>query len=53
MSSPPTDPVSESRRDLSHLSVYTIDDPSTEEVDDGLSVESLTTTGGSGSTKIW
>jgi exoribonuclease-2 len=33
--------LQESRLDLSHLKVYTIDDESTQEIDDGLSVETL------------
>ncbi len=36
--SPPKDPDSQ-RLDLTHLKVYTIDDESTEEIDDGLSIE--------------
>lgn len=36
---PPADPDAASRVDLTHLSVYTIDDASTRDVDDGLSVE--------------
>lgn len=40
--SPPSDPDFE-RLDLTHLKVYTIDDESTAEIDDGLSVEILTT----------
>ncbi|GAB4215261.1 MAG: ribonuclease R [Synechococcales cyanobacterium] len=36
---PPPDPCP--RRDLTHLHTYTIDDASTEEIDDGLSLESL------------
>ena len=39
LSSPTTD--DEHRTDLTHLKVYTIDDESTEEIDDGLSVETL------------
>ena len=38
--SPPKDPDSQ-RLDLTHLKVYTIDDESTEEIDDGLSIEYL------------
>lgn len=38
--SPPPDPDSE-RLDLTHLKTYTIDDESTQEIDDGLSVEYL------------
>ena len=37
---PPPDPDS-SRADLTHLKVYTIDDESTQEIDDGLSLETL------------
>jgi exoribonuclease II len=37
---PPADPDPD-RLDLTHLKVYTIDDESTSEIDDGLSVESL------------
>lgn len=36
---PPPDPDAATRRDLTHLTVYTIDDESTTEIDDGLSVE--------------
>lgn len=39
LQSPPKDPDSDRRVDLTHLKVYTIDDESTEEIDDGLSVE--------------
>jgi exoribonuclease-2 len=35
----PADPDAASRVDLTHLSVYTIDDASTRDVDDGISVE--------------
>lgn len=38
--SPPADPDRD-RLDLTHLKVYTIDDESTQEIDDGLSVEDL------------
>jgi exoribonuclease-2 len=38
--SPPPDPDS-NRLDLTHLKVYTIDDESTQEIDDGLSLEVL------------
>ncbi len=38
LESPPLDPDS-NRLDLTHLKVYTIDDESTEEIDDGLSIE--------------
>ncbi len=37
------------RLDLTHLKVYTIDDESTSEIDDGLSIEKLP----DGTTKIW
>jgi exoribonuclease-2 len=37
---PPPDPERD-RQDLTHLKVYTIDDESTAEIDDGLSVETL------------
>lgn len=47
--SPPTDPDSK-RLDLTHLKVYTIDDESTEEIDDGLSIEYL---GDERSPKLW
>jgi exoribonuclease II len=40
LTSPPIEPDSD-RFDLTHLKVYTIDDESTEEIDDGLSVEYL------------
>jgi exoribonuclease II len=40
ITSPPPDP-DPNRVDLSHLKVYTIDDESTKEIDDGLSVEFL------------
>ncbi len=39
--SPPADPDENNRLDLTHLKVYTIDDESTQEIDDGLSVEYL------------
>ncbi len=41
LSSPPPDPDAAHRLDLTHLKVYTIDDESTREIDDGLSVELL------------
>ena len=41
LASLPPDPDASSRLDLTHLRVYTIDDASTTEVDDGLSVERL------------
>lgn len=40
LSNPPPDP-DEKRLDLTHLKVYTIDDESTQEIDDGLSIEIL------------
>jgi len=40
LDSPPPDPDTH-RLDLTHLKVYTIDDESTQEIDDGLSVETL------------
>lgn len=45
---PPPDP-DDNRRDLTHLKVYTIDDESTSEIDDGLSLESLP----GGRSRIW
>ncbi|GBO53110.1 exoribonuclease II [Pseudanabaena sp. lw0831] len=48
-----TDPIPDNmqhlRRDLTHLHVYTIDDISTTEIDDGLSIETLA----DGSKRIW
>ncbi|KAF5829392.1 hypothetical protein DUNSADRAFT_16161 [Dunaliella salina] len=41
LSSPPEDKCASSRTDLTHLRCYTIDDASTTEVDDGISVTSL------------
>mmetsp|Transcript_28093 Transcript_28093/g.75873 ORF Transcript_28093/g.75873 Transcript_28093/m.75873 type:complete len:959 (+) Transcript_28093:112-2988(+) len=41
LSSPPEDKCASSRIDLTHLRCYTIDDASTTEVDDGISVTSL------------
>jgi exoribonuclease-2 len=40
LQSPPPDPDQE-RLDLTHLKVYTVDDVSTQEIDDGLSLETL------------
>lgn len=40
LDSPPPDP-DPNRLDLTHLKVYTIDDESTQEIDDGLSIEDL------------
>lgn len=48
LSSPPTDP-DQQRLDLTHLKVYTIDDESTREIDDGISLESLP----NGRQRIW
>ena len=47
--SPPNDSDSD-RLDLTHLKVYTIDDESTEEIDDGLSIEYL---GEDRSPRLW
>lgn len=41
LESPPPDPDANLRQDLTHLKAYTIDDESTREIDDGLSVEVL------------
>jgi len=41
LATPPSDPDAERRVDLTALSVFTVDDASTTEVDDGLSVEQL------------
>ena len=46
--SPPPD-LDENRLDLTHLKVYTIDDESTQEIDDGLSVEILS----DGRERLW
>ncbi|MGD1850471.1 MAG: ribonuclease catalytic domain-containing protein, partial [Cyanophyceae cyanobacterium] len=46
---PPPDPDGENRLDLTHLKLYTIDDESTREIDDGLSIEILE----DGREKIW
>ena len=48
LTSPPPDP-SPNRLDLTHLKVYTIDDESTVEIDDGLGVEFLAT----GQQRLW
>ncbi|MGB3309930.1 MAG: ribonuclease R family protein [Nodosilinea sp.] len=40
LQSPPPDPDAQ-RLDLTHLKVYTVDDASTQEIDDGLSLETL------------
>lgn len=46
---PPEDPDN-NRLDLTHLKVYTIDDESTQEIDDGLSIEDR---GAGGSPRLW
>jgi exoribonuclease-2 len=46
---PIPDNIQHLRRDLTHLHVYTIDDISTTEIDDGLSIETLA----DGSKRIW
>ncbi|MGB5974386.1 MAG: ribonuclease R family protein, partial [Nodosilinea sp.] len=46
--SPPPDPDAH-RLDLTHLKVYTVDDASTQEIDDGLSLETLA----DGSQRLW
>ena len=46
---PIPDRMGDLRRDLTHLHVYTIDDISTTEIDDGLSIETLA----DGSKRIW
>jgi exoribonuclease II len=48
LTSPPPDP-DPNRLDLTHLKVYTIDDESTREIDDGLSVEMLA----DGQQRLW
>lgn len=49
LSDPPPDPDACRRLDLTHLTVYTVDDASTTEVDDGLSV----TTDEAGNRLLW
>ncbi len=49
VTAPIPDNMQELRRDLTHLHVYTIDDISTTEIDDGLSIETLA----DGSKRIW
>ncbi len=49
LAEPIPDSMQELRKDLTHLHVYTIDDISTTEIDDGLSVETLE----NGSRRIW
>lgn len=47
--SPPQDTDAATRRDLTHLAVFTVDDAGTTEVDDGLSVERLP----DGGVRLW
>ena len=49
LAKPIPDSMQELRKDLTHLHVYTIDDISTTEIDDGLSIETLA----DGSKRIW
>jgi exoribonuclease II len=49
LTNPPVDLDAAHRRDLTHLKVYTIDDESTQEIDDGLSLELLP----DGRQKLW
>jgi exoribonuclease II len=49
LTNPPVDLDVSHRRDLTHLKVYTIDDESTQEIDDGLSLEMLP----DGRQKLW
>lgn len=49
MTNPIPDSMQQLRRDLTHLHVYTIDDISTTEIDDGLSIETLS----DGGKRIW
>jgi exoribonuclease II len=49
LTNPPIDPDESHRVDLTHLKVYTIDDESTQEIDDGLSLETLP----DGRQKLW
>ncbi|TVU52684.1 MAG: RNB domain-containing ribonuclease [Arthrospira sp. PLM2.Bin9] len=49
LQSPQPDPDQDRRFDLTHLKVYTIDDESTREIDDGVSLEFLE----DGTQKIW
>jgi exoribonuclease-2 len=49
LTTPIPDNMQALRRDLTHLHVYTIDDISTTEIDDGLSIETLA----NGSKRIW
>lgn len=49
LTAPIPDNMQDLRRDLTHLHVYTIDDISTTEIDDGLSIETLS----DGGKRIW
>ena len=49
LNAPIPDKMQDLRRDLTHLHVYTIDDISTTEIDDGLSIETLA----DGNKRIW
>lgn len=49
LNAPISDSMQDLRRDLTHLHVYTIDDISTTEIDDGLSIETLA----DGRKRIW
>ena len=49
LTNPPVDPDESNRVDLTHHKVYTIDDESTQEIDDGLSLEILP----DGRQKLW
>ncbi len=49
LQSPPPDLDDPQRLDLTHLKVYTVDDASTQEIDDGLSLETLE----DGSQRLW
>ena len=48
LENPPLDP-DQNRLDLTHLKIYTIDDESTQEIDDGLSIETFT----DGTIRLW
>ncbi|AFY59793.1 ribonuclease catalytic domain-containing protein [Synechococcus sp. PCC 6312] len=49
ISNPPPDLDAPIRQDLTHLKVYTIDDESTQEIDDGISLETLP----NGQERLW
>ncbi|MEY3299376.1 MAG: Acetazolamide conferring resistance protein zam [Cyanobacteriota bacterium] len=49
LQSPPPDLDDPQRLDLTHLKVYTVDDASTQEIDDGLSLETLA----DGTQRLW